>query len=285
MSKYKLEQAEKDLFAVYQVIYADADIEMWYDWNTRLNDTTFTDQCFWLIYNNEKIGGAIINNQTVMFPFLIAPFSDRTVFWKALSSCCNDIRHINGVLQKDIDILLTLGYSIDVTRQVMCCPADASITAKLPAGFTLQVLNKEFDRKKIAEVMMEGYKGGIDYKVYGTPDEDEVLKDVEYLLKVYQYRNLSIVLLDEEQEIAGLCIAGISKNMPLGFAEIGDMCVVPKHRNKRLAEYMLKYIRASASEHTKVVKLCVTVGNHAEALYRKVGFYPGPRFSNMSKGI
>jgi hypothetical protein len=32
MPNYQLEQAEKELFAVYQVLYADADLEMWYEW-------------------------------------------------------------------------------------------------------------------------------------------------------------------------------------------------------------------------------------------------------------
>lgn len=66
---------------------------MWYDWNYRLNDTKFSD---WIMCDDERIGGAIINNGTVMYPFLISPFADRTVFWEALFSCCNDIIQIIG---------------------------------------------------------------------------------------------------------------------------------------------------------------------------------------------
>lgn len=286
MSKYKLEQADKELFAVYQVLYADADIEMWYDWNTRLNDTKFTDQCFWIMCDDERIGGAIIKNGTVMYPFLISPFVDRTVFWKAIFSCCNGIVQIKGVMQKDIDVLFTFAFRVDVIRQVMCCPADATITAVLPDGYSLHVFKEYFGSKTVAKVIMDGYFGGIDNETFGTPSEEEVIKDVERLMQIYAHKNLSIYVFDEkEQEIAGICIAGISEKMPLGFAEIGELCVLPKYRNKRIAEFLLKYVRANAHEYAQVVKLCVTVGNYAESLYRKIGFYPGPRFANMSRRL
>ena len=35
----KLIKADVNLFAVYQTIYSNADTEMWYDWNERLEDT------------------------------------------------------------------------------------------------------------------------------------------------------------------------------------------------------------------------------------------------------
>ncbi|WP_152399151.1 GNAT family N-acetyltransferase [Paenibacillus cellulositrophicus] len=286
MSKYRLKQAEQELFAVYQVIYSDADIEMWYDWNSRLDDTKFTDQCFWIMRDDERIGGAIINNGTVMYPFLISPHVDRSVFWKALFSCCNDIVHIKGVLQKDIDILLTFAYRLDVIRQVMCCPTDTGITTILPKGYSMHILNDSIDSETVGKVIMEGYSRGIDNEIFGATNEAEVIKDAMRLMQIYAHRNLSICVFDEkEQEIAGLCIAGISENMPLGFAEIGEICVLPKYRNKGLAETMLKHVRANAHKYAQVVKLCVTVGNYAENLYRKNGFYPGPRFANMSKRL
>ncbi|WP_161601626.1 GNAT family N-acetyltransferase [Paenibacillus luteus] len=284
MSKYKIEQAEKDLFAVYQVLYSDADIEMWYDWNSRLDDTKFTDQCFWIIYDNNRVGGAIINDGTVMYPFLISPFVDRTVFWKALFSCCKDIINIRGILTEDVSILLTFGYRLDVIRQIMCCPTDPGMTSVLPSGYSLHTLNDSVDSKTLASTIMQGYIGGIDYEIHGTPDEVDVKEDARRLMQIYSPNNLSIYIFDEnEQKIAGLCIAGISESIPLGFAEIGEICVLPNYRNKRLGEFMLKQVRANAHKYTPVVKLCVTVGNYAEKLYRTVGFHSGPRFANMSK--
>jgi ribosomal protein S18 acetylase RimI-like enzyme len=278
-----MEQADKDIFAVYQVLYGNEDIEMWYDWNSRLKDTNFTDQCYWIVCGEVRIGGAIIMNDTVMYPFLIAPFVDRTAFWKALFNCCNSISTIKGVLPQDVEILQSFAYRLDVSRQVMCCPTDNGIRAVLPKGYSLRVLDQSFDSTALACAIREGYIGGTDYEVYGTPSEEDVRKDAERLLQIYSPNNLSLYLWDnQEQQIAGLCIAGISTTIPLGFAEIGEICVLPSHRNKRLGEFMLNWIKANAHPYSPVVKLCVTVGNSAESLYRRMGFVPGPRFTNMS---
>jgi len=284
MSEYYLEKADLDLFAVYQVVYSSTDIEMWFDWNTRLNDTKFTDQCYWLMLDDKKIGGAIINNDTVMYPFIIPPFSDRLKFWDILLKCCNDLKHINGMLQDDVNILLSSGFKVNSIRQVMCCPTDVNNKLDLPKGLSMYELNESVNVNDLSKVILKGYAGGIDYENFGVPNEDQVIKDIRYLLQVYKHRNLSMFLINEiEQEIVGLCIAGISENMPLGFAEIGEVCVLPQYRNKGIAEFMLRHIVSTASGYTPVVKLCVTVGNQAENLYRKVGFQSGPRFANMSK--
>lgn len=284
MTLYQIEQADKDLFAVYQVLYANADIEMWYDWNTRLADTKFTDQCYWIVRDGVRIGGAVIMNDTVIYPFLIAPFIDRTTFWKALFSCCKAIVHIRGALPQDVEILQSFAYRLDVTRQVMCCPTDPDIHSALPEGYSLGSLDQSADLTALARVIREGYLGGTDYEVYGTPSEEDVRKDTERLLQIYAPNNLSHYLWDDqEQRIAGICIAGISATIPLGFAEIGEICVLPSYRNRRLGEYMLNEIKTKAHPYAPVVKLCVTVGNGAESLYRKAGFISGPRFANMSR--
>lgn len=284
MKQYRLEQAEKNSFAVHQVIYSNADIEMWYDWNTRLNDTKFTDQCFWIMCGDHKIGGVIKLNDTLMFPFIIPPFSDRQRMWRILLNCCEDVKNINGVLQDDVNILLSLDFKVNVIRQVMCCPTSESKKTAIPDGFSLYVLDDSIDLAKIKHVMKEGYHGGIDYEVFGVPSDEEIVEDLSYLLQVYKHRNLSIYVVNEQnQEIVGVCLAGISEKMPLGFAEIGELCVVPEYRNRGIAEFMLNYVKVAANTKTEVVKLCVTVGNYAELLYQKAGFQAGPRFAKVTR--
>ena len=284
MRQYRLEQADQNVFAVHQVIYSNSDLEMWYDWNTRLEDTKFTDHCFWIMCDEDRIGGVVKLNDTVMFPFMIPPFSNRQELWRGLLKCCENIRNINGVLQDDVNILQSFGFKVNVTRQVMCCPASGGNKPITPDGLTLYSLEDSFDITRIHDVMKEGYRGGIDFELFGVPNDEKIMEDLTYLLQVYKHRNLSIYVVNEQsQEIVGLCIAGISEKMPLGFAEIGELCVVPQYRNKGIAEFMINYIKESASTYTEVVKLCVTIGNCAEILYRKVGFQAGPRFSQMTK--
>jgi GNAT superfamily N-acetyltransferase len=284
MPEYYLEKADIDLFAVYQVVYSSTDIEMSFDWNARLNDTKFTDQCYWLMLDGGKIGGAIIDQGTVMYPFIIPPFSDRVKFWDILLKCGKDIKHINGMLHDDMNILLSSGFKVNALRQVMCCPTDSNHKLVLAEGYSMHVLHEDDNVIELSKVIMKGYAGGIDNEIFGVPNEDQAIKDIRYLLQVYKQKNLSIFVVNEiEQKIVGLCIAGISENMPLGFAEIGEVCVLPQYRNKGIAEFMLRHIISAAFGYTPVVKLCVTVGNQAENLYRKVGFQPGPRFAKMSK--
>ncbi|WMT39614.1 GNAT family N-acetyltransferase [Paenibacillus sp. D2_2] len=148
----------------------------------------------------------------------------------------------------------------------------------------MYLLDDSLDMTRVKDVMKEGYRGGVDFELYGVPNDEKIMEDLAYLMQVYRHRNLSIYVVNEQdQDIVGLCIAGISENMPLGFAEIGELCVIPKYRNKGIAEFMLNYIKESASAYTEVVKLCVTVGNNAEVLYKKVGFQAGPRFARMTK--
>ena len=284
MKQYRLEQADKNKFAVHQVIYSNSDIEMWYDWNTRLHDTKFTDQSFWIMCGEDRIGGVIKMNDTAMYPFMIPPFSDRQQLWNILLTCCHDLRHINGVLQDDVNILHSYGFKVNVIRQVMCCPTGSLKEPVPPSGLSLYLLDDSFDTTRIKNVIKEGYSGGIDYEIFGARSDEKIIEDISYLMQVYKHRNLSVYVVDEQnQEIVGLCISGISEKMPLGFVEIGELCVVPQYRHKGIAEFMLNYIKQSASAYTEVIKLCVTVGNNAELLYKKTGFQAGPRFTRMTK--
>ncbi|MCR8642003.1 GNAT family N-acetyltransferase [Paenibacillus sp. N1-5-1-14] len=134
--------------------------------------------------------------------------------------------------------------------------------------------------------MRSGYDGGIDYEMFGVPSDEKMMEDITYLLQAYKHKNLSIYMVNESnKEVVGVCIAGTYEKMPLGFAEIGEISVVPEHRNKGIANFMLNYIKEEANTYTEVVKLCITVGNPAELLYNKVGFQAGPRFARMTRSI
>ncbi|WP_195575561.1 hypothetical protein [Paenibacillus sp. 1001270B_150601_E10] len=151
--------------------------------------------------------------------------------WRIVIDCCRDIRNINGVLQDDVNLLLSLGFKVNIVRQVMCCPTEESKKALNPNGWSVYLTDDSYDMSRIKDIMKEGYRGGIDYEIYGVPHDEKIIEDLSYLMQVYSYRNLSIVVVNEqEEEIAGVCIAGISENMSLGFAEIGEICILPKYR-------------------------------------------------------
>ncbi|MCQ4088329.1 GNAT family N-acetyltransferase [Saccharibacillus sp. JS10] len=285
MTFYQWERADQEEFAVNQVIYSNTDLEMWYDWTGRLDDTEFTQDCFWIVKDGVRIGGIIKLGDTLIYPFIIPPFMDREQFWAGLLSDPNEqIMRINGVLQLDIAVLIRHGFQVQSTRKVMCCPTGGEQTFEIEEGLILQRLDETTNLHFVQKLLKSSYTGGIDYQTFGTPSEEEVLKDIQYVLDVYRHEPLSVYILDKNKsEIVGVCMAGIGEKMPLGFAEIADIAVLPAYRGKGIAEFMLRHVKAQARLHAPVVKLCVTVGNPAEALYQRVGFQSGEPFAKMTR--
>ena len=277
---FVLVQADKDLFAVYQTIYSDTDIERWYDWQRRLEDTKWTDDCYFLLRDGIRIGGAILTGQSLLYPFLIPPYCDRTEFWQALLRL-RDIRHINGVLAQDAALLPMFGYRAQSVRQVMCRPVEPCDVV-LPEGFSMRAILPERDMAAVGAVLCAGYDGGIDYEVFGEASLDEAVDDARRVLGIYAPHNFSHVVEDTNtQKIVGVCLAGIGKGYVHQFVEIADLCVAPSHRGRGLARAMIDKVLSDACGSSPFAKLCVTMGNPAEYLYRRMGFQPGPQFANF----
>jgi hypothetical protein len=114
-----LVQADINLFAVYQTMYSNADIEMWYDWNRRLEDTKWTDQCYFLTLDGQKIGGAVVTDDAIMFPFLVSPFCDRMIFWRLLLKQSPRAK-IRGILDNDSLILPMFNYNASLWYSPIC---------------------------------------------------------------------------------------------------------------------------------------------------------------------
>ncbi|HBN84915.1 MAG TPA: hypothetical protein DDZ89_13855, partial [Clostridiales bacterium] len=151
--EFSLVQADKNLFAIYQTIYSNVDIEMWFDWNKRLNDTKWTDQCYFLISDGQKVGGVIITDKSIMYPFLIPPFCDRIAFWKYILEHSGRDK-INGILEKDAAILPMFDYKVDTVNQVMCRPADI-IANELSDNFVCRSFNVDTEVEEVGKVIIQ----------------------------------------------------------------------------------------------------------------------------------
>lgn len=287
-NSYQYIKAEKDLFAVYQTIYSQADIEMWYDWNARLNDTKWSDDCYFVYCDGEKIGGALIAPNLVMFPFLIAPYCDRRLFWKYILKHARELSYENeiqfkGMLTDDVAILMSFGVEIWRQRQIMCRPTD-NLRYTLHDDFYIETPKKS-DISEIANVLRKSFIDGISYRVFGEDDIEQVKTNIRDCYERYQGTNslnqTVVVKRKANSSIVGGCIAGINPKMTNAFAGIDELFVLPEYRGEGLAETMLKHSITSAFPVTSVMKLHVLMGNPAESLYRKLGFVSGPRFTDM----
>lgn len=279
---FELVKADKDLFAIYYTMYSNADIEMWYDWERRLRDTKWTDQCFFLMSNKQKVGGVIITDKKISYPFMVSPFCKRLEFWSYITNN-NPNKGIRGVLEADVKPLNSLGFKTESINQVMCRPADI-MECSLPSGFTAEVFEPTGDLMEAANVILKSYADTICEEVNGENTIESVLEDMNDIFDIYSPKNLSQLIRETQTgKIVAVCMAGVGKKYVLGYTEIADICVLPEYRNRGLAKYLLDSTISLAYGVSPFVKLFVNVGNYAEELYKKVGFIAGPRFYNLEK--
>ncbi|MBE5962496.1 MAG: GNAT family N-acetyltransferase [Lachnospiraceae bacterium] len=277
-----LVQADKDLFAVYQTMYSKADIEMWYDWDRRLNDTKWTDQCFFVMLDGQKVGGIIITGDAISHPFLISPFCDRIKFWTFILNHCQPDR-INGVLEEDARILLMFDYKVQTVNQVMCRPTDV-LNNNLPDNFICRSFDVNKESEEIGNLMIKGYAGGICDEINGVATQEEAVADMINVLNIYSCKNFSHVVVEKaSNKIVAVCLTGVGENYIHNYSEIADICVLPEFRGIGLAKYLIGRVITDSYGISPFVKLFIYVGNSAEYLYHKMGFISGPRFTNMIK--
>lgn len=275
-------KADKNLFSIYQTMYSNADIEMWYDWNQRLEDTLWTDQCYFLTLDGKKIGGAVITDDAILYPFLISPFCDRVQFWNYLLKL-SARKKITGVLDTDSSILPMFGYKTIGVFRLLCRPSDI-IDIPLPDGFICRPLDIDGDAAEYGRVYVESHIGGFCFEKYGEETHDEAIAEAKQIIDIYSAKNLSSVIVEKaSNQIVAACTAGIAKNHALGFAEIADMVVLPQYSGKGIGKYMLGHIVTQAYGIAPFVKLGADMGNPSEYLYYQMGFIPGPRITNMER--
>ena len=289
-------KADRDTFAVYQAIYSNADTELHFDWNKRLNDTKWgEDLHYWVMLGNKKIGGIMVTNDCTRFPFLIEPFCDRALFWRIVIQYLKEnkpsIRNLYSVLDADIPVLLSYGYKIVQTRKMMCRPTER-YSVQLDDRFTCHTPDPANDLDEMTDVIVESYKGKIDYLM--DPDSSEcdnregAREDLVFFLKGYAETNTlhhaTLIRLKSTNKLVALCVAGVhpKANRP-HCSYIADIAVLPEYCGNGLAKWMIQNALTNAAPTCDVMMLCVTVGNNAEGLYRNQGFWGGPSFTNMTK--
>lgn len=291
MPDYTFAKADKDLFAVYQTIYSQADIEMWFSWEARLNDTKGCRDCFFLCRGDDKLGGVVISDGTVRNAFLVPPFDDHRLFWQLVIEKMKLITKkaeivFNGVLESELEVLQGIGVRKWRPRQIMCRPTDV-LPYTLPAGFALETPTQA-DIPALAKVAYTVNLGTISEEMFGSESLREVKKEVKksfaYFAETGTMDQCSLIR-SAEKKIVGGCVAGIYPKMPHRFAFIADVFVLPEYRGRGLAGAMIKHAITMAHPKTPLMKLHVLVENPAANLYHKLGFVPGPVFTDMKYSV
>lgn len=288
MREYYLKKVDNKLFSTYHSVYCKDDINFWYNWDCRLKDTSWSNNCYFVHCDNIKIGGIIIEGDEISNPFLIAPFNDRHLFWEIIFNeiinySSNNKIIFKGILERDVDVLLNFGVEIVEQKCYMCRPTE-KIPYKINNRFKLEnILESDYD--ELSKVEIKSYRNSsLDSSNYCFTEEEikkNIVEDIAEFKKTNTYEMSSIVREIATNNIVGGCIAGKYEDMPNEFGCIFELFLLPEYRSLGLGEAMILNAIGVDCSNTPVVKLHTYINNPAILLYRRLGFIDSPKFSDM----
>lgn len=287
MGRYTFKRVKNELFAVYHAIYSE-NVDFQYDWNERLQGLLTDSYCGFLYEDENPIGGFAIGGNEIGSPFLIVPFSDRSVFWRQAIAAFMAERggpeiQFRRLQQSDVEALTVLGATTKWSHRRMCRPTD-SYEAKRVDGFQLATPNMS-NLPEIVQVVYNAHANGYTTKVYGARSirevEEAIRRRYDLFTGTHTWNQSVVAKRIDTNEIAGVCIAGVYPDSPNHFATIHQISVLPEYSGRGLATAMMLRSIHLAHRVSPVIGLQVLIGNPAEDLYRKLGFAAGPCFSDM----
>ena len=288
-------KADKNKFAVFHTIYTASNIFDRFDWNERIDDAIdcTVDKNAYFVFDDKKIiGGFTLKDNCLNYPFIVAPFDNRSVFWGAILEYAvkiseNKTIFLNEIPEDDVKVLMqSNGVKLKSSKQRMIRPTEKCVPV-LNDGFYFDSLTKT-DKKEIINVIYEAHADGYTSTIW-KPDMAEIETVVERRFDSFGQTNTlymsNVVKSKESREIAGVCIAGVyhnSENYSTScFATIHQVSVKPECRRKGIAKAMMLKSISDASNISPVITLGVSIGNPAEKLYKKIGFKAGPSYSEL----
>lgn len=288
---FSLRRADKYEFGIHETIYSNGDIELSYSWEKRTRAWMDNNNLFWIFKDDERIGGVSITPNRlggffIEAPYLVDRFTVLRVLNNAIYKWANSGEGIiaYGVLPKDVENFHKLGYRIKCERRVMIRPTEIFDSINWGEDFYIKMPTIE-DAADIGKLFYECYSNGIDYEVFGQQTLEEASSNAEKILKIYKSNNIldgSVLVYDRNtNELVAATLAGISGYTDNNFSEIGEIVVKPSYRGTGIAANMIRHALTNLKKISPATILCVTIGNPAEALYHRMGFFSGVKFTNM----
>jgi ribosomal protein S18 acetylase RimI-like enzyme len=288
---FMLKRADKFEFGIHETIYSNVDLELSFSWEKQTVGKINYDNHFWIFKDDKRVGGVHIspNLMGAFFmesPYFVDRFTTISAINNALLQWAGDDKNIRvyGVTPLDIEHYQKLGYRIKYERRVMIRPTETFDNIDWSDNFIIKIPTIS-DVPEIGRLFFESYSGGIDYEVFGMRSLEEATTDAERILNIYKSNNIidgSTLVYDKNtNELIGACMAGISGYCDNDFSEIGDIVVKPAYRKSGIASNMIKQTLTNLKRISPATILCVTIGNSAEGLYHKMGFFSGVKFTNM----
>ncbi len=280
-------RAEVEEYAKYYAVYAESNIFCSFDWMESLRPTVGTSGYF-VFEGAALIGGFTWDGRVLSYPFIAAPFVDKSLFWRYvlgyIAQCCSENRIGLTFMCEGDELILTREWNAKVLFSERRMLRPTSKTSPSFSGGFYFAAPVESDKREIVQTVYEAHSAGYTSTVR-EPNKNDISDAIERRFALFSQTDTlhigTLVRQCEGNAIAGVCIAGIYPDSPNNFSTIHQVSVRPDFRRRGLAQAMMLHSIGKASSISPVITLGVMVGNPAESLYRKLGFVAGPKYSEL----
>ncbi len=294
-NKYRLVKADPEEFSIYETVYGDRIYNRFAvkHWDLRLavsQDNPFAsdESFFWIKVCEKKVGGVLIEPNVLARIFIIPPFNNFYEILKLLKklllkwSDTNKNIYVYQISPEQAHYFEMLGFWPVKNRRWMMRPTEV-------LDFTWQdnvIVNTPEQNKniEIARLFYESFKGGVDWQI-GVRKNGQGRTYEDYLDEVDNYFSNTDELLMEastliydktNNKLIGACLISYLEEWPL----IHTVGVHPSYKGRNLAKTMIKKALTVLHKEYSILRLFVTIGNLAEAVYYELGFVSGVEFKN-----
>jgi len=281
-----LEAAEYGEFSAFCSVYWEP-VRFRRDWTTPLAAVPAGASCYWLMQAGRRVGGAVLDAGRVGPVFVVPPaeLAAETVGallrFAAARTPPGEPIEARGVLDGQREAFERCGFQRVQTRRCMLRPTEPS-SVDLPDEWTVRPPARE-DIDELAAMLHASFAEGT-----GDAGPDPVDEYAAYLTEHFEQaerdeamRGASTVAVDKRTgAIAGVCLIGRVEGWPF----VAFAAVLPRCRGRGLATALIR--RSLGALHglaEPLLLLFVTVGNGAETVYEKLGFWPAPAVTRMSR--
>ncbi|TNJ65478.1 GNAT family N-acetyltransferase [Paenibacillus hemerocallicola] len=281
---FELIPADPRQFAIHCAAYRE-NVFFRQSWERRLAVFGADPSCYWMMLGERRIGGVSLKPNTVWNLYMEPPFTDLyrlLAKLKPLMISASDPTEpieVHGILPIQSEPFYRLGFVPVETRRVMIRPTEV-FDATDWKGLSLR--SPTADRlEELAYLSYEAYSGNdrIGYPAENTLDNQLSALERYFTADTDEFLlNASSIVLDLNDEPVAFCLLSMWEDLPL----VSNIAVAPEYRGKGIASGMLRKSLTALKERYEVVRLFVTVGNAAEAVYYNHGFHPGASQTTFS---
>jgi ribosomal protein S18 acetylase RimI-like enzyme len=285
--EYSIHKAQWKEFSVHFATYVVGAENVWFRQSFEVSCSVLKecDNCFYIEKQGTRIGGVLMEPNYICCLFLQPPYGGEyykvlVLLKKLLVHWSDNSKNIeaSSVKPGELKHYLRLGFRQEESRRCMIRPTE-TFNISFEDNYEALALSKSHITK-IATLFSKAFADGVgeDAGLSKTEHEEAIMAYFKENSGEEILKRASTLLYDKEtKELIGVCLISLWE----GWPNIYDIAVKPSYGGKGLASMMIKKALNVLKEEYPVLRLFVTLGNSAEAVYYNLGFLPGVETSKL----